>query len=147
MASAARADTRFSLPAVDDPASTEVGVILMGLDAAALLAGLGLAALAEDATSVTLLIDQIRHEGEVRLTRDHLVTVGTHRWRAERDALLTVGAGAGATLRQAWGRAYQAVHDRHPGAPAITAYLTACLLRSAEIDREEIDGYASGGQR
>lgn len=142
MASPPDGDTRFSLPAVDDPASTEIGVILMGLDAAALLAGLGLAALAEDATAVTLLIDRIRHEGEVRLTRDHLITAGAHRWRAERDALLTAGAGAGATLRQAWARAYRAVHARHPGAPAITAYLTACLLRSDEIDR-----YASGGGR
>ena len=133
-------DTRFSLPAVDDPASTEVGVILMGLDAAALLAGLGLSALAEDATAVTLLIDQIRHEGEVRLTRDRLVTVGAQRWRAERDALKDGADARPATLRQAWARAYQAVHDRHPGAPGITGYLTACLLRG-----EEMDKYVSGG--
>jgi hypothetical protein len=128
---------------VDDPASTEVGVILMGLDAAALLAGLGLAALAEDVTAVTLLIDQIRHEGEVRLTREHLIAAGAHHWRAERDALKD-GVGTGpeplTPLRQAWARAYQSVLDRHPGAPATAAYLTACLLRSAGIDGAGIDG-------
>jgi hypothetical protein len=135
------ADTRFSLPAVDDPASTEAGVILMGLDAAALLAGLGLAALAEDATAVTLLIDQIRHEGEIRLTRDHLVAAGAQRWRAERDALQKADTRP-APLRQAWARAYQAVAGRHAGGPAITAYLTACLLRRAEMER-----YALGDGR
>jgi Family of unknown function (DUF6187) len=136
------ADTRFSLPAVDDPASTEAGVILMGLDASALLAGLGLAALAEDATAVTLLVDQVRHGGEVRLTRDHLITVGAHRWRAERDALKEGVSTRPAPLRQAWARAYQTVLDRHPGAPALTAYLAACLLRNDEMERS-----SSGGGR
>jgi hypothetical protein len=134
----APADTRFALPAVDDPASTEVGVILMGLDAASLLAGLGLVALAEDPTAVTLLIDQVRHGGEASLTRDQLIEGGAHRWRAERDKPLD--AEPGATLRQAWTRAYRAVLDRNAGPAASTAYLTACWLRAAELDR-----YLSGG--
>ncbi|WP_255482083.1 DUF6187 family protein, partial [Amycolatopsis sp. SID8362] len=33
-------DTRFALPEVDAPAATEVGVILLGLEADRLLAGL-----------------------------------------------------------------------------------------------------------
>jgi Family of unknown function (DUF6187) len=123
------------LPAINDPASTEVGVILMGLDAAQLLAGLGLAALAEDPTAVTLLIDQIRHGGEARISLGYLVTLGVHRWRAERDAHRPAGALPAAPLRQAWAQAYQAVVDRQAAAQATTAYLTACWLRSAEIDQ------------
>src|SRR5262249_11046326 len=41
-------DGVFSFPAVDDAPTTEVGVILMGLDAERLLAGLGTAALGDD---------------------------------------------------------------------------------------------------
>jgi hypothetical protein len=118
---------------VDDPASTETGVILMGLAADQLLAGLGLAALAEDATAVTLLVDQIRHGGQARLTLGHLVSLGARRWQADRDPPLPEGPAA--PLRLAWARAYQAVLDRQAGPPASTAYLTACLLRRAEIDR------------
>ena len=136
-----RPDTRFSLPAIDDPASTEVGVILLGLAADQLLAGLGLAALAEDPTAITLLVDQIRHGGAATLTLERLVSLGLHRWQQERDAP-ALAAGRGAPLRQAWAQVYQAVLDRQLTAPASTAYLTACLLRSAEID-----GYAGLGRR
>ena len=41
-------DTRFDMPDVDDPASTEAGVIMLGQNADRLLAGLGFASLAED---------------------------------------------------------------------------------------------------
>jgi len=119
------------LPAIDDPASTEVGVILLGLAADQLLAGLGLVALAEDATAVSLLVDQIRHGGAATLTLDRLVGLGLHRWQQERDAPWT---GPEATLRRAWAQAYQAVLDRQPATPAVAAYLTACLLRHAELD-------------
>jgi hypothetical protein len=126
-------DTRFSLPAINDPASTETGVILLGLDAAQLLAGLGLAALAEDPTAVILLIDQLRHGGEARVSLGQLATLGVRRWRAEQDGHGPARAMPAASLRQAWAQTYQAVADRQPGAPATTAYLTACWLRSAEI--------------
>jgi len=129
-----QADTRFALPAVDDPASTEIGVILMGIEAVQLLAGLGLAALAEDPAGVTLLVDRARHGGAACLTLGQLAAVGVARWRAERDAHQLAWTGSTA-LRQAWAQVYRAVTDQQAGAPATVAYLTACWLRSAEIDR------------
>jgi Family of unknown function (DUF6187) len=134
----------FSLPAVGDPASTEIGVILLGLDAATLLAGLGVAALAEDATAVTLLIDQIRHGGEARLLQQHLVAAGLHRWHAERAAHPGHRAWPAAPLRRAWDLAYQAVTERGTCAQATAAYLTACWLRCAEIDRYAASRTGSG---
>jgi hypothetical protein len=133
-------DTRFSLPAVDDPASTETGVILMGLDAGQLLAGHGLAALAEDPTAVALLVDQVRHADEIRLTLRQLVALGARRWRAERDSGQKAPAVPAAPLRLAWTQAYQAILDRKTGAPATLAYLTACWLRAAELDRLTASG-------
>jgi hypothetical protein len=106
-------------------------VILLGLAADQLLAGLGLASLAEDPTGVTLLVDQVRRGGAATLTLDRLVSLGLHRWQQERDTPLT---GPQAPLRRAWAHAYQVVLDRQPAAPATTAYLTACLLRHAELD-------------
>ncbi|GAA4294285.1 hypothetical protein GCM10023148_56530 [Actinokineospora soli] len=55
-------DTRFDMPGVDDPVDTEVGVILLGLDADRLLAGLGLASLAEDPGRVAVTVDRVRHD-------------------------------------------------------------------------------------
>ena len=46
--------TLFALPAVDDPAETEVGVIILGLSAERLLAGLGVAGIAREPTGATL---------------------------------------------------------------------------------------------
>ncbi|MER6800196.1 DUF6187 family protein, partial [Amycolatopsis mediterranei] len=55
-----RGDLRFVLPDVEAPAAVEAGVILLGLDADRLLAGLGLARLADDAALVTQVVDQAR---------------------------------------------------------------------------------------
>lgn len=131
-------DTRFSLPACDDPPSTEIGVIVMGLTAEQLLAGLGVAALADDPAAVTLLVDQIRHDGTVGLTLGHLVAVGLDRWRAAQPALAAAGPRdhRTASLRHAWAQAYGALTEYEVGkmGQAAAVYLTACWLRATEID-------------
>jgi hypothetical protein len=142
------ADTVFSLPAVDDPASTEAGVILMGLDTGHLLAGLAIASLADDAGAVVLLVDEARHRGSVSLSADTLVAAGVRRWRAVRASLPAAGfADDGASPRLAWARAYQALAHWGTGGgdagggdtggvgPAAAVYLTACTLRHSEVDR------------
>jgi hypothetical protein len=133
------ADTVFSLPAVDDPPSTEAGVILLGLDPGYLLAGLAVASLADDPAAVTLLVDQVRHSGVASFDIGQLMSAGVARWRAVRGALLAAedrGAGT-ASPRLAWARAYAALArcDVGPLGPAAAVYLTACLLRHAELDR------------
>jgi Family of unknown function (DUF6187) len=134
----APSDTRFSLPACDDTPATEIGVIVMGLTAEQLLAGLGMAALADDPVAVTLLVDQVRHDGTVVLTLGHLITVGQDRWRAVQAALAAAGLRSHrtASLRHSWARAYEAVGGCEAGAmgPAAAVYLTACWLRATEID-------------
>ena len=134
-------DTRFSLPAVDAPSSVEVGVILMGQEAQSLLVGLGTTTLAADPAAVALLVDQVRHTGTVALTLDHLVRLGVHRWRMEREAH-GPALDTAAPLRQSWGRAYHALSEGRvdAGGPAQLAYLTACWLRRREIDRY-VDAY------
>jgi hypothetical protein len=68
-----------------------------------------------------------------------LVIVGAARWRAVREALRAAeGPGTGTTPpRLAWAKAYAAVSrcDVGPLGPATAVYLTACLLRHAEMDR------------
>lgn len=132
-------DTRFTFPGVDDPASTETGVILMGLDADRLLAGLGLATLADDPTRVTMVVDQARHAAAPGLTMDALVSLGTARWRLARPAVDEVAGAikASAALRQLWAVALQAVGTAGVGevGPASRAYLAACWLRRIEVDR------------
>lgn len=132
-------DTRFALPAVDDPASTEVGVILMGLDAPRLLAGLGIATLADDPTLVTLMVDRVRHDVPGDLDIDGLIATGARRWHTARRALASVDrsrAAPSAALRQAWAQASRAVDAADLGrpGPAGRAYLTACWLRRTEVD-------------
>jgi hypothetical protein len=139
-------DTRFTLPAVDDPPLTETGVILMGLDAERLLTGLGLASLADDPALVALAVDQLRHTGVQRLPVGALLTAGARCWLAASGALRA--AEAGATLsgspRQAWGGALHLVQTAGPpeAGPATAAYLAACWLR-----RREVDGCAAAAAR
>lgn len=139
-------DTRFTLPAVDDPPLTETGVILMGLDAERLLTGLGLANLADDPALVALSVDQLRHSGVQRLPVRALLAAGARCWLAVRGALRA--AGEGATLsgspRQAWGGALHLVRTAGPleAGPATVAYLAACWLR-----RREVDGCAAATAR
>lgn len=99
-------DPRFALTAVDDPPLTETGVMLMGLDAERLLAGLGMAALADDPAQVALAVDRARHGVELRLTFDTLVEAGVRRWREARAALDAAGSTGAppASLRKTWER-------------------------------------------
>lgn len=131
-------DGPFAMPAVDQPARTEIGVILAGLDAPRLLAGLGVASLADDATLVTLLVDQVRHSGGGELTMQELHELGARRWREVGPALVAAGASgpASGSVRQSWERAVRVVDNAVTGpvGPGSQAYLAACLLRHDAID-------------
>lgn len=136
-------DTRFALPAIDDPAPIEIGVILSGLDIERLLAGLGAAGEGEDPTAVTLRVDRYRHGEPDKLAA--AVRAGAHRWRAARPALAAVDRvpPVSASIRQAWQRARRTVLAADPAGTnhiaaetARFAYLTACWLRCAEVDAE-----------
>lgn len=135
-------DTRFSLPAVDAAPSAEVGVILLGQETESLLAGLGATTLAADPAAVALLVDQVRHTGTAALTLDRLVGLGADHWRTER-ALPGPALDRADPLRQAWARAYRSLSEGRAGVggPARLAYLTACWLRRAEVDRF-VDAYS-----
>jgi hypothetical protein len=137
-------DTRFSLPEVGAPSSAEVGVILMGQEAESLLVGLGTTTLSADPGAVALLADQVRHTGAVVLSLDHLLRLGVHRWRMERE-MPGPALDNAAPLRQAWARAYRALDEDQAGVggPARLAYLTACWLRRREVDRY-VDAYQDG---
>lgn len=139
-------DTRFTLPAVDDPASTEVGIILLGLDAERLLAGAGLAWLGDDPALITLAVDQLRHDAPVAESLDGLVESGIRRWHQVR-ATLAAAAPVSQTgsLRVMWERTQAMLAAELPGlSPASTAYLTACWLRRDDVDRRaeqpQLDG-------
>jgi Family of unknown function (DUF6187) len=135
-------DTRFAMPALDQPPLTEIGVILAGLDIERLLAGLGAAGDARggyygDPTQVVLLVDRLRHGGGDGLTA--ALTAGARRWLAARPALAAVDRvpSVSASIRQAWQRSLRTVlaADHEPVGPAGRAYLAACWLRCDEVDR------------
>jgi hypothetical protein len=141
-----RFDTRFTLPAVDDSAATETGIILLGLDADRLLAGLGLAALGDDPAQVALVVDYARHGAAVRIPYDDLIAAGARRWHTARPALAAAGTGlpASGSLRRVWTRTLDvltglAAADLGAAGPATRAYLTACWLRREDIDRRAAD--------
>jgi hypothetical protein len=153
MSGEATQDSRFSLPNLDDPPSVEAGVILLGLDAERLLAGLGLAALADDPGLVTLAVDQIRHGALSPVTPESLVELGARRWRSARVMLEhdKPTAGGAGSVRREWAMTARTL----PGSlgsigPASTAYLTACWLRRDDLDeltRERLSsGHAQGEQ-
>jgi hypothetical protein len=135
-----------ALPTVDDTFSTEVGVILMGLDAERLLAGLYLASLAVDPTIVTLLVDRVRHGAAGPVTLDALAAAGVSKWRAAAAALDASGRPepGPAPLRQAWSQAFRKLGALGIGQnrSATTVYLTACWLR-----REDIGKYATAREQ
>jgi hypothetical protein len=127
-------DTRFVLPAIDDPGSTEVGIILLGLDAERLLAGVGFARIADDPALVTQAVDQARHE-VAGFGFPGLVAAGCARWRAVRE-FVESRSETSASPRRAWAEAAERVATAVPEAgPASVAYLTACSLRRGEVDR------------
>jgi hypothetical protein len=127
-------DTRFALPPIDDPGSTEVGVILLGLDARRLLAGVGFARIADDPALVTQVVDLARHE-VAGLGFPDLVAAGCARWLVVRE-LVESRAETSASPRRAWAEATERVAAAVPEAgPASVAYLTACSLRRGEVDQ------------
>jgi hypothetical protein len=130
-------DTLFTLPAVDDPASTEVGIILLGLDADRLLAGVGLAQLGDNPALVTLAVDQLRHGAMLELGPESLVSSGIRRWQQVR-ALLAAAPPVPQTgsLRLMWERTSAMLNSAVADlGPASLAYLTACWLRRDDVDR------------
>lgn len=134
-----RFDTRFSLPAIDDAPTTEIGVILMGLDAERLLAGLGLATMADDAALVALTVDHLRHGAPHPVAFDTTITAGASRWRSARAALAAADQGStpAASPRQTWERTLRLLSAADVGetGPAARTYLVACWLRRDEVDR------------
>ncbi|WP_133116374.1 DUF6187 family protein [Amycolatopsis antarctica] len=129
----------FSLPGVDDPAEVETGVILMGLDRERLLAGLGVASLAEDPALVALAVDHLRHGAAVDAPMTAVVAAGIRCWRASRAALTVAeprGQAVSAAPRQAWTRVLGLTGSACPDrGPAVRSYLAACWLRRDEVDR------------
>lgn len=129
-------DTRFTMPGVDDPALTEIGVILSGLGVDRLLAGLGLCAGTADPAPVTLLVDHLRHGDPDAMAG--AIAEGARLWRAARPALASVdrGPSVSASIRQAWERALRTVTaaELDDTGTARFAYLAACWLRCAEVD-------------
>ncbi|MFE6617062.1 DUF6187 family protein [Amycolatopsis sp. NPDC057786] len=138
-------DSRFTLPSIDDAPSTEAGVILLGLDARRLLAGVGLARLADEPALVALAVDQARH-GALDLGTEALVEAGILRWRAVRP-LIEAGpemASAG-SLRREWEHATARVTATVTGlGPASVSCLAACWLRRDDID--DAAGSVSNGR-
>jgi hypothetical protein len=138
-------DTNFSLPSVDDDPDTELGVLLMGLAVARLLAGLGVASrdLARDPTEATLLVDQLRHDLPGDLPFDAAVAAGALRWLGVRDGLAAAGQGTpSAALRQLWTAAAERLSAVTETVPELRThndaervYLVACWLRRAETNR------------
>ncbi|WP_410623582.1 DUF6187 family protein [Amycolatopsis sp. cmx-8-4] len=129
-------DLRFALPSIDDPDATEVGVILLGLDAERLLAGVGFARLADDPALVTQAVDQARHEVAAPGYAG-LIAAGRDRWRAVRVAIGSLPVAVNpASPRRAWAETAAHVAAAVPDAgPASISYLTACTLRRREVDR------------
>ncbi|WP_410649166.1 DUF6187 family protein [Amycolatopsis sp. cmx-4-54] len=128
-------DSRFTLPSIDDAPSTEAGVILLGLDAERLLAGVGLARIADEPALVVLAVDQARHDA-LDLGTEALIETGILRWRAVRP-LIEAGpemASAG-SLRREWEHATARVTATVTGlGPASVSCLAACWLRRDDID-------------
>lgn len=131
--------TQFSLPAVGASPGEETGVILLGLDAPRLLAGLALAPTISDPALVALTVDEARHGVAGHQPFDELVEAGASRWRAARAGLLAAvpPAMTSASPRQAWNRTLRGVTTRFASGHghAVRVYLAACLLRRDDVDR------------
>jgi hypothetical protein len=126
----------FLLLGVDDPASTETGVVLLGLDPGRLLAGLGLTVLSgdDDPGLVALAVDRARH-GAGPLEFDVLIEAGARRWRAVRDTLPGDPV-EDASPRAGWDHTMRALAACGPAGagPTQLAFLAACLMRRRAVD-------------
>ncbi|WP_328450705.1 DUF6187 family protein [Amycolatopsis sp. NBC_00438] len=129
-------DSRFTLPEIDAPPGTEVGVILLGLEPDRLVAGLGFARLADDPALVTQAVDRARH-GVFTADLAGLAAAGLAQWRTLRPLVDAVpGRPEAGALRQEWTNSAARVANAVPDiGPAARAYLTACWIRRDEIDR------------
>jgi hypothetical protein len=129
-------DSRFVLPSLDDPGSTEAGIILLGLDAERLLAGVGFAELSDDPALVTQAVDHARH-GVPMFGFTGLMAAGARRWTRVRPAIAaTTPMEQAGSLRQEWEHTERRVAEAAPGTgPASVGYLAACWLRRADVDR------------
>jgi hypothetical protein len=137
-------DSRFALPDVDASGATEAGIILLGLDADRLLAGLAVARFADDPALVTQVVDQARH-GSAEFGLGGLLESGRQHWLSLRDRVGDPpSTSSPGSLRREWERRLDFVAAAVPGAGAGTiAYLTACALRGTEVDQlaaELVDG-------
>ena len=131
-------DTVFSLPSVDEDPDTELGVLLMGLGAERLLAGLGVAGPASDPATTMRVVDQLRHRARHDMSLEAALAVGGERWWAARPRLAAAAPAnevRSAALRKLWAAAMRTVTDAGvaPGRAELV-YLTACWLRRDEID-------------
>ena len=126
-------DPEFLLPGVDDSASTEVGVILLGLDPGRLLAGLGLTVLdgGDDPGLVALAVDRARH-GAGPVSYGTLLAAGAQRWRSIRDVMPTDPV-QDASPRVGWDRTLRELAP-HGDGPAERAFLAACRMRRRAVD-------------
>jgi Family of unknown function (DUF6187) len=126
--------TAFVLPNVGATADSEVGVILLGLDAVRLLTGLGLAVLADDPGRVAVTVDLLRH-GPAALDAAGFAEGGARYWCDVRARL----AGAlpdvpmSADPRGHFERVHLALGSGGLGG-ATRTYLAACWLRRADVD-------------
>lgn len=131
-------DTVFSLPSVDEDPDTELGVLLMGLGAERLLAGLGVAGPDSDPATTTLVVDQLRHRARHDMSLQAALDVGGERWRAARLRLAAAAPAnevRSAALRKLWAAAMRTATDAGVASGrAELVYLTACWLRRDEID-------------
>jgi Family of unknown function (DUF6187) len=129
--------TGFVLPNVAATAHSEVGVILLGLDAVRLLTGLGMAVLADDPGRVAVTVDLLRH-GPAALDAAAFTDSGARYWRGVRARL----AGAvpdvpmSADPRGHFERVHLALGSGGLGelGCATRTYLAACWLRRADVD-------------
>ncbi|MFC5064262.1 DUF6187 family protein [Actinomycetospora atypica] len=130
------------LPALDASADEEIGIVLLGLDAERLLAGLGLSCddPGRDPALVALAVDRARHGAVDGVTLDDLVRRGTHHWTTWRPVLADAGLARipVGSVRERWAAVasrtahLEALAERDA---ATRIHLTACWLRRADVDR------------
>ncbi|MEJ2888613.1 DUF6187 family protein [Actinomycetospora aeridis] len=130
---------RMSLPGEDAAPDEEAGVVVLGLDAEALLLGLGLAALRgdeggdDDPALVATTVDLVRHGVPDAPGRDELLARGAACWSARRpDFAPATTAPAVGSVRAAWAALRDLPDATAP--PAVRTYLVACWIRRADID-------------